>query len=330
MLQSAIKENVGGAIVSDSGKCGLSAQAIIEMASTLGIPVGIVSDNIGKELVAIQGQDALMNKGHYGFVYISATDNGLPKIRHFIVRLLASTHILLVASLLLTIIVYLVLACTIGSLRHVPHNIAPRFFQSKHQTLDIEVVERLPIIPAQWDTVENSTEAAAAWTNPGSQLLLKQLIDIIQCNGSGPYSFTNDNTCAICLCNYLSHEPLRLLPCRHAFHRGCIDTWLLSKDMTVHCPVCKANIIDGLQALNKRGYSQVFDKLCKETAMLGGELDDGNGSFLGEEEKNPGQKQQQQELPRSCIFRAWYGLANLPNTIYNSTLEMLSSRRRPE
>jgi hypothetical protein len=44
-------------------------------------------------------------------------------------------------------------------------------------------------------------------------------------------------SCAVCLTEFRDGETLRLLPrCRHAFHRGCIDTWLRAH---VNCPLCR-------------------------------------------------------------------------------------------
>ncbi|MBA0755710.1 hypothetical protein Gogos_000044 [Gossypium gossypioides] len=46
--------------------------------------------------------------------------------------------------------------------------------------------------------------------------------------------------CAVCLCEFLEQDKLRLLPmCSHAFHIGCIDTWLMSNST---CPLCRGTL----------------------------------------------------------------------------------------
>ncbi|XP_022734687.1 RING-H2 finger protein ATL47-like [Durio zibethinus] len=46
--------------------------------------------------------------------------------------------------------------------------------------------------------------------------------------------------CAICLCEFLEQDKLRLLPmCSHAFHIDCIDTWLMSNST---CPLCRGTL----------------------------------------------------------------------------------------
>ncbi|XP_016482302.1 E3 ubiquitin-protein ligase ATL4-like [Nicotiana tabacum] len=46
--------------------------------------------------------------------------------------------------------------------------------------------------------------------------------------------------CAVCLSKFESHDQLRLLPlCCHAFHRECIDTWLLTNQS---CPLCRSTV----------------------------------------------------------------------------------------
>lgn len=49
-------------------------------------------------------------------------------------------------------------------------------------------------------------------------------------------------TCPICLEDYVSGETtVRELPCRHIFHPGCIDTFLLQNSSL--CPVCKISVL---------------------------------------------------------------------------------------
>lgn len=45
-----------------------------------------------------------------------------------------------------------------------------------------------------------------------------------------------EHVCSICLCAYEEKEEVRLLPCRHHFHKECIDTWFTSHN---RCPLCR-------------------------------------------------------------------------------------------
>ncbi|KAJ1290589.1 hypothetical protein BS78_02G255800 [Paspalum vaginatum] len=48
--------------------------------------------------------------------------------------------------------------------------------------------------------------------------------------------------CAVCLGEYAGGEEVRVLPaCRHAFHRECVDRWLLARAPPT-CPVCRARV----------------------------------------------------------------------------------------
>uniref|UniRef100_A0A915EK23 RING-type domain-containing protein n=1 Tax=Ditylenchus dipsaci TaxID=166011 RepID=A0A915EK23_9BILA len=52
--------------------------------------------------------------------------------------------------------------------------------------------------------------------------LLEQLpVDVYVEGGKG------DDECAICMVDFAPKEPIRFLPCMHAYHVKCIDDWLL-------------------------------------------------------------------------------------------------------
>ncbi|TFY73022.1 hypothetical protein EWM64_g10989, partial [Hericium alpestre] len=44
--------------------------------------------------------------------------------------------------------------------------------------------------------------------------------------------------CLICLEDYVPEDELRLLTCRHGFHKGCVDQWL--ETGRNNCPACRS------------------------------------------------------------------------------------------
>uniref|UniRef100_A0A0B7A9U5 RING-type domain-containing protein n=1 Tax=Arion vulgaris TaxID=1028688 RepID=A0A0B7A9U5_9EUPU len=46
--------------------------------------------------------------------------------------------------------------------------------------------------------------------------------------------------CAVCIEPYKFHDVIRTLPCRHVFHKSCVDPWLLDQRS---CPMCKMDIL---------------------------------------------------------------------------------------
>lgn len=55
---------------------------------------------------------------------------------------------------------------------------------------------------------------------------------------------SEDNCCSICLGNFAVGDLARRLPCGHAFHRDCVDAWLIEqggrlKGSIARCPVCR-------------------------------------------------------------------------------------------
>lgn len=55
-----------------------------------------------------------------------------------------------------------------------------------------------------------------------------------------PAGVVPDTACAVCQCDYEAGDTLRPLPCGHAFHRACADTWLA---MQATCPICRARVV---------------------------------------------------------------------------------------
>jgi len=46
--------------------------------------------------------------------------------------------------------------------------------------------------------------------------------------------------CAVCIEPYRVHDVVRTLPCKHIFHKSCVDPWLLDQRT---CPMCKMDIL---------------------------------------------------------------------------------------
>lgn len=56
-------------------------------------------------------------------------------------------------------------------------------------------------------------------------------------------SLGSETNCAICLAEFFHGEEVRVLPrCRHMYHRGCIDQWLVLRSL--HCPICRDRTIE--------------------------------------------------------------------------------------
>mmetsp|Transcript_22396 Transcript_22396/g.39422 ORF Transcript_22396/g.39422 Transcript_22396/m.39422 type:complete len:414 (+) Transcript_22396:50-1291(+) len=48
--------------------------------------------------------------------------------------------------------------------------------------------------------------------------------------------------CVLCLETYAPEDPLRVLPCKHYFHKACIDHWFEARRFRSRsCPICRGN-----------------------------------------------------------------------------------------
>mmetsp|Transcript_5016 Transcript_5016/g.6533 ORF Transcript_5016/g.6533 Transcript_5016/m.6533 type:complete len:477 (-) Transcript_5016:86-1516(-) len=57
-----------------------------------------------------------------------------------------------------------------------------------------------------------------------------EYVDCIECEN-----------CVICLCEFEPNDMVTVLPCRHIYHKECIEPWLTSKSAL--CPMCKQSIL---------------------------------------------------------------------------------------
>nr|XP_020441069.1 E3 ubiquitin-protein ligase RNF130 isoform X2 [Monopterus albus] len=58
------------------------------------------------------------------------------------------------------------------------------------------------------------------------------------------------NHCAVCIEAYQLNDVVRILPCKHVFHKVCVDPWL-NEHCT--CPMCKLNILKALGIMRGAG-----------------------------------------------------------------------------
>ncbi|XP_020104741.1 RING-H2 finger protein ATL64-like [Ananas comosus] len=87
-------------------------------------------------------------------------------------------------------------------------------------------------------TVANSTPASQH--QPVDEIAITiHAKDCTDNDGGG----NNSESCAICLEDFAAGEELRVLPrCKHAFHKDCVDPWLLARSKST-CPLCRDPVV---------------------------------------------------------------------------------------
>ncbi|KAJ2078477.1 hypothetical protein H4R24_004455 [Coemansia sp. RSA 988] len=197
MLREAERIGASGVVVANTNECGRSTREFLESAANVRVPVTFVASKVIKEIRSMQQRAGTLQLDQpqpegkarqEAFVYISILGNGQRRERNILNHILASTHILLASMVVLALFVYLSLACSIGSLRYIPREIAPEIFGSRPEPIDKDVLEKLPLVPVEWsmsghyDTDEESQyETPCCESNTATDTIQQQLVGMILC-----------------------------------------------------------------------------------------------------------------------------------------------------
>ena len=115
--------------------------------------------------------------------------------------------------------------------------------------------------------------------------LLKGLPTRVLVEGDPELAATDEDgaECPLCLGNFLLHDELRVLPCRHGFHKHCIDRWLIVSQeyQQRECPMCKADPLALVLLASKGSSSSRREKSSSSRRHRDSGDDSGAGLQLG-------------------------------------------------
>lgn len=64
---------------------------------------------------------------------------------------------------------------------------------------------------------------------------------------------SENNTCSVCLSSFESGDVLKVLPCKHFFHKACLDPWFHKAGA---CPICRQSLASPTSMTLSEGYIQ--------------------------------------------------------------------------
>ncbi|KAM7276637.1 hypothetical protein ACFE04_018503 [Oxalis oulophora] len=92
-------------------------------------------------------------------------------------------------------------------------------------------------------------------TGSSSSLIL--LAEQMNLNRTESYSYCDgankgiSKDCVVCMCGLRDGERVRMLGCRHVFHKECFDGWL--HHLNFNCPLCRSTLVkDGCVGVTRR------------------------------------------------------------------------------
>ena len=69
----------------------------------------------------------------------------------------------------------------------------------------------------------------------------KSVLTLPNSSASSSLSSQDCSICLIELVDFTNQQPLYTTPCKHSYHRSCLERWLQNSNK---CPYCKVNIVD--------------------------------------------------------------------------------------
>ena len=141
-----------------------------------------------------------------------------------------------------------------------------RMARNASRHLDVESIYALPTITFQSDPTPDPDFGQET----GSSWMLVAPAQEDECKND------DSQVCVICLDHFQDGDRLRVLPCSHCFHVGCIDRWLSGSKSydecyTSGCPTCKKRPETETAALDGSvpswAFAKLGDALAKGTSL---------------------------------------------------------------
>ena len=60
-----------------------------------------------------------------------------------------------------------------------------------------------------------------------------------------------NNFCSVCLSSFEDGDVLKVLPCKHFFHKVCLDPWFIKEGS---CPICRQSLASSTSMTMSEGY----------------------------------------------------------------------------
>ena len=158
-----------------------------------------------------------------------------------------------------------------------------RMHRNASRHLDVESIYKLPTMTYKGPTAQASARVSKAsetsvegwsWMFIPDKPIEEESSIILEGESlHGDPDPEDTNVCVICMDAFVQGDRLRVLPCDHSFHVGCIDKWLSGSSSfddchTAGCPTCKKRADTGLDVSHLDGSvpSWAFARLGRSLA----------------------------------------------------------------